>query len=156
MCSTIRYGPRRAPSSGTGCSGRGGGSSNRSPASSCASISDSTSCRSSASASQTRVRYSSRSSGGRRRETSRISLICFQRSGYIFRLPANLAEKPGLGGCPVALCGGRRHLQDLGCLFNGESREKAQFDEAALPRIHFGQTLQRVIQPHQVQIALAA
>jgi hypothetical protein len=59
-----------------------------------------------------------------------------------------MKERPGSG--PLPLDGGRRDLENVGCLFDGQSAEEAQFHNAALLDIEPREIGQRIVQGHHL------
>lgn len=62
--------------------------------------------------------------------------------------------QPGASGGPFALDGCRRNTEYDGSLFDGKPAKKAQFDNAALPRIESGELVERVIESHYIDFGL--
>ena len=58
--------------------------------------------------------------------------------------------QPGSGRTPFTVNRGRRKAGYLGGLSNRQAGKEAQFNDLALPRIHGGQRLQRVVERQQV------
>src|SRR5947209_18331142 len=82
--------------------------------------------------------------------THHSSLITHHSSLLLY-----LPVEPGLSHAPLPLDRGGADAYDFGGLLDGESAEEAQFDDATLLRVEFGESLERLVQCDEVCVALA-